>query len=126
MKLLHRVATSLDLSNHTLDDIARKAHCMGVNEVTVTALKGRYPMTEDRRLPGEYQPVVIIGEKRIKIGKPIDVDFNPVEGLAGPNDLRHRVIQGKQLVVEEILSDYVRVLQDLCLNAKYRDFDRTY
>jgi hypothetical protein len=124
--LLHRIATSLGISNYTIDDVIRVAQKKGVREATVTALKTEYPLTEDRHAPGEYQPVVVLAGTQMKVGMPVSVDFNPVEGLPGPMDLRHQIIKGKQLNVEKILHEYKGALSKSGITVDYRDFDRTY
>lgn len=126
MTLFHRIATRLGLSNFTLDDVVREAQKKGVQDVTVTAFTRRYPETYDRHLPGEYQPVVIFGKRQMKLGNPIEVDFNPVEGIPGPMDFRHRVIEGCQHKAEQTLRGYVAALCALGANANYKDFDRAY
>ncbi len=126
MTLFHRIATCLELSNYTLDDVVKEAQKKGVQEVTITAGIRRYPETEDRHLPGEYQPVAIVGKRQMKLGNPIEVDFNPVEGIPGPMDLRHRVIEGQQQEAEQALRYYVEAICASGINANYRDFDRTY
>lgn len=126
MTVLHKIATSLGLSNYTLDDVVKEARKRGAQEVTVTADTLRYPKTYDRHLPGEYQPVAIVGKRKMKLGEPIEVDFNPVEGIPGPMDFRYRVIKGIQQEAEQALSGYVEKLCALGINANYKDFDRAY
>lgn len=126
MKLLHKLATGLGLSPYTIDDVAREAQKMGANEVTITAVTRRFTMTENRHCPGEYQPVAVIGDRQMRLGVPIAVDFNAVEGLLGPMDLRQKTIEGKQRKAEQTLHDYIKVLSASGVNANYKDFDRIY
>ena len=126
MKLLQKISTGLGLSPYTTDDVAEEAQKMGADKVTITAVTRRFPMTEDRHSPGEYQPVAVIGDREMRLGEPIAVDFNPVEGVPGPMDLRHRVIEGKQLKAKQTLQEYVEALSASGVNANYKDFDRTY
>jgi hypothetical protein len=126
MKILHKLATGMGLSPYTIDDVAEEAQRVGADEVTMTAVTRKYGMTEGRHCPGEYQPVAVIGKKQMRVGAPIDVDFNPVEGVPGPMDLRHRVIEGRQHKAEQTLQEYVEALSASGVNATYRDFDRTY
>ena len=126
MKLINKIAKRIGLVPYTIEDVISEVRKTGVEKVLITARTIKYSADENRHYYGQYIPLAIIAKRKIRVGNPIDVNFNPVDGCPGPMDLRFRIIERRQIKTEEILMDYVKTLQNSGISATYKDFDRTY